>query len=244
MNRLQEGIISISLFVIIFLTPQYYLIYINPDFKKNLPVIHENFFEQLIQVDATILGFTLVGIFYYLGKIDDRKKDFMNGFYYVVSFYSDYIKVQNEYIDVLLEVMKKTKNPLANNYIKFIENLKKENMELENKKYSDLREVQKMFKEMSDYGRIHAGILSSNFGFAIVLSFWCLLHFPSNGQETWGILFTIIGQMIIAVYFFHRFWSHTQNLTDMIDKHTLGYTIFKSVIEKRKSSSTGSTQQA
>lgn len=239
MNRVQEGIITISLFVIIFLAPQFYFIFVNPNYKKTLPVIHENFFEQLIQVNATILGFTLVGIFYYLGKIDDRKKDFMNGFYYVVSFYSDYISAKNKYLDVLLEVINKPrgKNPLSHYSVKLIQNLKKQNLDSQDKKYEDLREMQKVFKDLSNYARTHAWILSSNFGFAIVLSFWCLLHFPNNGQETWGILFSIIGQMIVAVYLFYGFWNHTQNITDIIDKQTLAFTIFKSVIEKPKDDS-------
>src|SRR5437588_10282626 len=43
-----------------------------------LPSLDARIFESFIQVVGILLGFTVVGIFYYLGKIDDQKHDFIN----------------------------------------------------------------------------------------------------------------------------------------------------------------------
>jgi hypothetical protein len=40
--------------------------------------IEKKIFEQLIQLNATILGFTIVGIFYYLGRSNDMRRDQIN----------------------------------------------------------------------------------------------------------------------------------------------------------------------
>jgi hypothetical protein len=44
-------------------------------YSKFLPPLTSSFFQMLIQVMATLLGFTLVVVFYYLGKFDDQKKN-------------------------------------------------------------------------------------------------------------------------------------------------------------------------
>jgi hypothetical protein len=48
---------------------------IDPSYRELIPIIPESIFNHLIQISATILGFTLVGIFYHLGKVDEKKKD-------------------------------------------------------------------------------------------------------------------------------------------------------------------------
>jgi hypothetical protein len=40
------------------------------------PKVDRSIFEQLIQVNVTILGFAWVGFLYYLGKFDDKKKEY------------------------------------------------------------------------------------------------------------------------------------------------------------------------
>jgi hypothetical protein len=47
---------------------------IDPSYLQLIPIISERIFDHLIQISATILGFTLVGIFYHLGKLDEKKK--------------------------------------------------------------------------------------------------------------------------------------------------------------------------
>jgi sensor domain CHASE-containing protein len=42
------------------------------------PRLNQQVFEQLIQVNSTILGFTLAGMLYYLGKFDDKKRSMLD----------------------------------------------------------------------------------------------------------------------------------------------------------------------
>jgi hypothetical protein len=59
--------------------PITFIIYISISYFINYPhpKVDRSIFEQLIQVNVTILGFALVGFLYYYGKFDDKKKEYV-----------------------------------------------------------------------------------------------------------------------------------------------------------------------
>jgi hypothetical protein len=54
------------------------IVQIDPIYLKLIPKIPQSIFDHLIQISATILGFTIVGIFYYLGKVDKERDDLVS----------------------------------------------------------------------------------------------------------------------------------------------------------------------
>jgi hypothetical protein len=105
------------------------MLQISPNYPQYFPKIETNVFEQLSQINATILGFTLVGIFYYLGKLDDRKRDYILSYPRLVKFFIDYAGVTDNFFTAWLEFLKKRrKDALVNNLINFVENGKKNNL--------------------------------------------------------------------------------------------------------------------
>lgn len=52
--------------------------YLTSKFSVLLTALDPRLFESFIQVIGILLGFTVVGIFYYLGRIDDQKHDYIN----------------------------------------------------------------------------------------------------------------------------------------------------------------------
>src|SRR5690348_10163935 len=66
------------------------------NYSKFLPDLDPRVFESLVQVIATFLGFTMVAFFYYLGKIDDRKNDYINSLTNRIRSYGDFISTNEE----------------------------------------------------------------------------------------------------------------------------------------------------
>jgi hypothetical protein len=77
------------------------------NYSNFLPGLDPRVFESLVQVIATFLGFTIVAFFYYLGKIDDRKNDYINSITSRMRFYGDFISKNEE---LLLLKLNATKN--------------------------------------------------------------------------------------------------------------------------------------
>jgi glucan phosphoethanolaminetransferase (alkaline phosphatase superfamily) len=60
-----------------------------------LPLIPSSFFQMLIQVIATLIGFIIVAAFYYLAKIDEIKKEYIKDIIKI----SQELKQQRKFID-------------------------------------------------------------------------------------------------------------------------------------------------
>jgi hypothetical protein len=52
-------------------------------------------FEALIQVIATLLGFSIVAIFYYLGEVDDLKSRYINSLFVGIRSVKDVLDQDN-----------------------------------------------------------------------------------------------------------------------------------------------------
>jgi hypothetical protein len=82
---------------------------IHTRFPTAFPIIEEQVFEQLIQVNATILGFTLVGMLYYIGKFDDKKKEYARHWFELLEIQSISTRENNKIIDDLLEILSRSR---------------------------------------------------------------------------------------------------------------------------------------
>jgi heat shock protein HspQ len=74
----QQVIDQLVFAVILFIPFLPLIVQIDPNYRKLIPEIPVGVFDHLIQISATILGFTLVGIFYHLGKVDEQKNDLIS----------------------------------------------------------------------------------------------------------------------------------------------------------------------
>ncbi len=98
--------VDIIVLLIISLIP-FVVLQVDPNYHQYLPKIEVNIFEQLSQINAIILGLTLVGIFYYLGKLDDRKRDYVIGFPTLVNYFIEFAVESDNYFDMGLDLLLK-----------------------------------------------------------------------------------------------------------------------------------------
>src|SRR5690349_17442947 len=64
-------------YTIMFAAPLVLSVYLTIEFSSILPSLDPRIFETLIQVIGVLLGLTVAGMFYYLGKIDDQKYQYV-----------------------------------------------------------------------------------------------------------------------------------------------------------------------
>jgi hypothetical protein len=222
-DKIVDGIVFLSLG----LAPAIILL-IYPNYSSMLPRLDENLFEQLAQVNATIIRFTLVGIFYYLGKVDDVKYKFLNEYQAIVEYLAEYASLTNDYSEILFRVLDKSKNPLANHYVELLRHHKQKNLSDKDNVYYSIEKMSAVFNDINKAIRRTATYIAMVFGVAISFCFWGMILFSSgNDKHAWNILIPTITIMLTSIYYFHRFWNDVQYSTEFLEAQGLAFTIFK-----------------
>jgi hypothetical protein len=189
-----------------------------------LPTITKEVFEQLIQVNSTILGFTIVGILYYLGKFEDSKKDYVRHWFGLVKSMSVKTLETNQIVDIFQEAIKGTKlskAPVYSGILNFFLDVKQQGLDRVDALTKLEPQVMNLFG-IRDLVEWYLKIVTVYIGAAIVLSFLALFMF-SNGLDTmaWRVFFVIISLMILAGDYYYISWKSMRGLSDIIDRTTL-----------------------
>jgi len=142
-----------------------------------LPKIEDKIFEQLIQVNATVLGFTIVGIFYYLGRTNDMKRD------------------QLEMIKELTDKFK-SKSRNTTEVSKFVTELE-----------ATVDSNKKLFDEVRNVIRFYSIIIISHYAVGIALSFIPLLLSEIENKMAWIFFILTTELILSTVYFYICFWQ-------------------------------------
>jgi hypothetical protein len=167
-----------------------------------------------------------------LGKLDDRKRDYILSYPRLVKFFIDYAGVTDNFFTAWLEFKKRRKDALVNNLINFVENGKKNNLSHNELLSGSQRKMVESFDVTSKSVQILPVRMTIYLGGAIAMSLIALM-FMSNGhgQETWAILVSAVSFMIASAYSFHRFWSDMHQLTSIVDSQYLIMTDLKAKME-------------
>jgi hypothetical protein len=162
------------------------------------PIINEKIFEQLIQVNATILGFSIVGIYFYYGKFDASKKT---------------------QIDLITDALKESKKPSgkgddvsddtsANN---------DESVELDLSGF--VNTLNDAFDKTEDLIKRYTTIIIIFYAIGITVSFLSMFFFANGyGQYTWSIIIINIALIIATTYYYRDFWNQVRLHNKIIDK--------------------------
>ena len=184
-QKFQEIDLCIALSIGLMFT---FLTAINYLYIDLFPKINENIFEQLIQVNATILGFTILAIFHYLSKFDDYKKN---------------------QLDILFKITEKVKGKFPSD-----EDIYKEIINAYNKFNQTFDQIDEMIKYYAKIIVIFYGIgiivsFFCLFLFANDKEKWLFL--------IWSFLFLSIFLISATIYYYHKFWSDVKLLKKSID---------------------------
>jgi predicted transcriptional regulator len=76
-----------------------------PTYLRLLPNIDPGIFQALIQVIATLLGFSIVAVFYYLGKIDDLKTSYVNSLFGARKSVEDVLSIHEKFMKSVKDVL-------------------------------------------------------------------------------------------------------------------------------------------
>jgi hypothetical protein len=177
-------------------------------YAKFLPPISSSFFQMLIQVIATLFGFTVVVIFYYQSKFDDQKKDSVKSIIQV----KKQLRQDSKVIDSAVKGLKPTygapirpKSAALEDQVKHL---------LDSFTEFTLDEFEKISNDV--IGDV-VGLLIS-FGAGIVLAFLGLFYVDSLQVQSssWPLLIGIIVSSISTMYNFVMFWKDWQENSDKL----------------------------
>jgi hypothetical protein len=177
-------------------------------YSKFLPPLTSSFFQMLIQVLATLLGFILVVVFYYLGKFDDQKKNSINSIIQV----KNEMRQQTKAIDAAVKALK----------ITYGAPIKPERNALEDQ-VTDLFGSFTQFT-LDEFEKITNYVIDDVFGIlisfavGIVLAFLGLFYVDSLHNQTgcWPLLIAVINSSISTLFNFVMFWKHWQQTSDIM----------------------------
>lgn len=177
-------------------------------YSKFPPPLTSSFFQMLIQVMATLLGFVLVVIFYYLGKFDDQKKNSINSIIQIKNEMRQHTKT----IDYAMKDFKST----------YGAPIKPKSTALQDQVTNVFGSFTQLtldeFEKISNYV-IHdvLGLLLS-FAAGIVLAFLGLFYVDSLHNQTgcWPLLVAVINSSISTLFNFVMFWKDWQQTSDIM----------------------------
>jgi hypothetical protein len=174
-----------------------------------LPMLDSRIFEVLIQVIATILGFAIVAIFYYLGKFEDLKSRF-----------SDSLITTNTTFEG--EISQKEKDATR---------LEKEKLQsLRSNIHNSLQRIMsnglKVFEGESKRVRKEIIVILISFGLAILVCFVGLFFTTEPFKQLWDttIWASLIGGVsgtISTSYLFNDIWVSLQGTSNQLFNLTL-----------------------
>ncbi|MGC1930518.1 MAG: hypothetical protein WA667_16240 [Candidatus Nitrosopolaris sp.] len=152
-----------------------------------MPSLDARIFESFIQVIGILLGFTVVGIFYYLGKIDDQKHDFINSLLTKLSRIKSVASGDDEQAKKIIEALGKgdeVKKFYMGEQIRQVmaqmSKIRRETASLSNTFDAIIKDATKVFEEMTDLIRRDFTNIIISYGLAIGLSF-VALFFATSG---------------------------------------------------------------
>jgi ABC-type multidrug transport system fused ATPase/permease subunit len=190
------------------------------------PRINEVIFEQLIQLNSTILGFTLVGMLYYLGKFDDKKREYIRQWLDLADFASRSAIKSSRISDTIVEALNKTnvsKTPIISGFVHSLSEIKKEGLDRVDwfNKYTP--------KVIDLFGIRDAIVYDMKFitvyiGIAIAVSFLALSQYSYDlNPHAWRWLLVALSFMTGSIFYYYSEWKSMRELSDIIDNTTLAW---------------------
>jgi hypothetical protein len=232
-EKIRDIIIPVLIAIVLFSSSE-----LHNRFPNQFPTIHRIVFEQLIQVNSTILGFTLVGMLYYLGDFDDKKKDYVKVLFDFVDTLSTSTTETNEIVEILLGAFKKariSKTPIYTGFLNTLSDVKREGTD----RVDALKRLEPQVMSLFGIGDLvewHLKFITVYIGAAVVLSFLVLFMFSNGWYRTvWPLFFLIISLMTSAADYYYSSWKSMRGLSDTIDTTTL--------VMKRRSDLLGSNKK-
>jgi hypothetical protein len=165
--------------------------YVVFEYSILLPSLDPRIFESLIEVIGILLGFTVAGIFYYLGKIEDRKCDFIKS----LSRRLNLVSRQNEQTRMRID-------EIITNYTKIFE-------EMSDLIRSDLTYIIISYAIVISLSFFALFIDTSGIGIATV------------NLSKWSVVIVSVFGIIGTSHFFSRILRDFQNFSDKMFKKTI-----------------------
>ena len=211
---LKDIVIPISVIIVILLST--FLEY-------SRPKIGQSIYEQLIQVNVTILGFALVGFLYYLGKFDDKKKEY-------IRLWLEYEKIEakssderNRIAEILSDAFYKSKShktPILSWISQPLSETKKKELELIDEIKKHTPEAERLYG-INDQVLRDIRLFSIYMGLTITLSFLGLFVLSNSTTSTWILFVATVSVMIIAISYFSVEWKNMREFSEVIYKNEL-----------------------
>jgi hypothetical protein len=172
---------------------------------------------------VTILGFAMAGMLYYLGRFDDKRKEYIRLW---LEFAKVEIKSTSEIkksFEILMDVLYKSKTPI---HSVFFHISKKEKEEMEQRIDSikaHTPEAMKLYG-LSDQVLSHIKFIATYMGVAIIASFYGLFILSNlKDQTTWPAFVWAITSMGIATNYFANQWKHMRQFSEIIDNNSMTF---------------------
>jgi hypothetical protein len=163
---------------------------------------------------------------YYLGKFDDKKKEYVRHWLDLADYVSRSTIETNRIADIILEALKKTnvsKTPISSGLANALSETKKEGLERVDwfNKYTPI--VVKLFGA-GDLVDWNMKLITAYLGGAIALSFFALFMFSDGAsQSVWPWFLMTLNLMTVATYYYYTQWKSLRELSDTIDNTSLAF---------------------
>ena len=200
--RLSRLISGIVFYIIIILIDLILVNLILPYYSKELPILDSKIFEVLIQVIATVLGFAIVALFYFLGKLEDLKIRFVDSVLAAKRTLESTITDQQKTLKTIMEDLEKEIIP----------------------------EGLEVFESESGLIRVNIVMIVISFGLGILSCFIALFLTTEPFKQYWNI--TIWGSLIGGIsatvstsYLFNDIWKYQQDLSNRLFRLTMRFDI-------------------
>jgi hypothetical protein len=221
-------LLKATVFYIIIIAIDFLLVnFIIPSYSKFLPNIDPSIFQALIQVIATLLGFSIVAVFYYLGKLDDLKTNYINSLFdarkSLEGFHEHILSIHEKFLKSVQDVLdannKQIPEQVKETISKMYAGLKNSNKAKLENSIIPIPEAIKTFEDTSNLVRYDVNLIVVSYGISIVLCFVALVT-GSNKQiwhsYSWAFLIGVASGILSTSYLFNDIWRDFQTISNRL----------------------------
>lgn len=201
------------------------IMYAGWSYNEDLTPIPPSIFESLIQVVGILFSFSVIAIFYYLGKINNQTKECFKA-------YLDYMEAPNQtmaFTKKMADLLAPFLNTLPPALLRgwFVEHLNtsvSNTNALEEERDSLYRQMISSLEEVGKSVKADTIWLIFLFSLSLYQCFTGLFNSESDANLTWLHLGSIIFTMTTAILFFNTAWNRLHAQSYGLDRITLAIT--------------------
>jgi hypothetical protein len=203
-------------------------------YSSLLPLLDTRLFQSMIQVIGVLLGLTVAGLFYYLGRTNSQKHEYVNSLIRQIGIIRRETSTQNEHIKKIFEAFDKlddAKKFLVGEQLRPVlaqmSQIRRYNESLPDKLEEIITEIITVFEDETDHIRLDIMFMIAFYIEAILFAFAAIFFStseagrPTSNLLAWIFLIYSVAGVGITSYFFSEILKELQSFSNRISDKTI-----------------------